>query len=121
MRSRQRERETGLEPATNSLEGCDSSQLSYSRKLKLFLVRTYLITFGLKFRNEDSVVGGEGFEPPKASANGFTVRPGSPTPASAQNYKRATNIFVFKIKCKSKGGGFVSIFSIKADNRYILL
>ena len=25
------ERETGLEPATNSLEGCDSSQLSYSR------------------------------------------------------------------------------------------
>ena len=24
-------RETGLEPATNSLEGCDSSQLSYSR------------------------------------------------------------------------------------------
>lgn len=29
------------------------------------------------------VVGGEGFEPPKAFANGFTVRPGSPTPASA--------------------------------------
>jgi hypothetical protein len=27
------ERETGLEPATNSLEGCDSSQLSYSRLL----------------------------------------------------------------------------------------
>ena len=26
-----KERETGLEPATNSLEGCDSSQLSYSR------------------------------------------------------------------------------------------
>ncbi len=25
------ERETGLEPATNSLEGCDSNQLSYSR------------------------------------------------------------------------------------------
>ncbi len=25
------ERETGFEPATNSLEGCDSSQLSYSR------------------------------------------------------------------------------------------
>ena len=24
-------RETGLEPATNSLEGCDSSHLSYSR------------------------------------------------------------------------------------------
>ena len=109
MRSRQRERETGLEPATNSLEGCDSSQLSYSRKLKLFLVRTYLITFGLKFRNEDSVVGGEGFEPPKASANGFTVRPGSPTPASAQNYKRATNIFVFKIKCKSKRRCFPTI------------
>ena len=28
---RTKERETGLEPATNSLEGCDSSQLSYSR------------------------------------------------------------------------------------------
>ena len=27
------ERETGFEPATNSLEGCDSSQLSYSRLL----------------------------------------------------------------------------------------
>ena len=26
-----KERETGFEPATNSLEGCDSSQLSYSR------------------------------------------------------------------------------------------
>ena len=116
MRSRQRERETGLEPATNSLEGCDSSQLSYSRILKSFLVRTYLINFGLKFRDEDSVVGGEGFEPPKASANGFTVRPGSPTPASAQNYKRATNIFVFKIKCKSKRRGFVSIFWINAIN-----
>ena len=25
------ERVTGLEPATNSLEGCDSSQLSYTR------------------------------------------------------------------------------------------
>ena len=29
------ERETGLEPATNSLEGCDSSQLSYSRTTSL--------------------------------------------------------------------------------------
>ncbi len=33
-------------------------------------------------------VGGEGFEPPKASANGFTVRPGSPTPASALKLKK---------------------------------
>ena len=33
--------------------------------------------------NKNLGVGGEGFEPPKASANGFTVRPGSPTPASA--------------------------------------
>jgi hypothetical protein len=28
------ERETGLEPATYSLEGCRSSQLSYSRTLR---------------------------------------------------------------------------------------
>ena len=119
MRSRQRERETGLEPATNSLEGCDSSQLSYSRILKSFLVRTYLITNGLKFIYEDSVVGGEGLEPPKASANGFTVRPGSPTPASAQNYKRATNIFVFKIKCKSKSSCFPTKFRINTRKQLI--
>ena len=47
-----------------------------------------------------SSVGGEGFEPPKASANGFTVRPGSPTPASAQKYKRASNISLFSENCK---------------------
>ena len=28
-------------------------------------------------------VGGEGFEPPKSHANGFTCSPGSPTPTSA--------------------------------------
>jgi hypothetical protein len=49
------ERETGLEPATPSLEGWRSSQLSYSRV--------------------DLVVG-EGFEPPKAKASRFTVCPG---------------------------------------------
>jgi hypothetical protein len=37
------ERETGLEPATNSLEGCDSSQLSYSRK-SIFHIRGANIT-----------------------------------------------------------------------------
>ena len=31
---RKKKRETGLEPATNSLEGCDSSQLSYSRTVR---------------------------------------------------------------------------------------
>ena len=44
------ERETGLEPATLSLEGCRSSQLSYSRKF-----------IQPKFR-----MGRGGFEPPKA-------------------------------------------------------
>jgi hypothetical protein len=37
-----------------------------------------------EFEEVSKAVGGEGFEPPKASANGFTVRPGSPTPASAR-------------------------------------
>jgi hypothetical protein len=69
------ERETGLEPATNSLEGCDSSQLSYSRTVannfeknkkirepikKIFFIPLYQIIAILKS------VGGEGFEPPKA-------------------------------------------------------
>ena len=46
-------------------------------------------------------MGGEGFEPPKASANGFTVRPGSPTPASALKYKkRAINILLINKICK---------------------
>jgi hypothetical protein len=42
-------------------------------------------------------VGGEGFEPPKAHANGFTVRPGSPTPASAQNNAKikASDKYIF--------------------------
>ena len=51
------------------------------------------------------VVGGEGFEPPKAFANGFTVRPGSPTPASARtrivfselDYKINTFLINFQI------------------------
>ena len=87
MRSRQRERETGLEPATNSLEGCDSSQLSYSRDHNIlmdkFLSEFVLLLLFPKLLISE-LVGGEGFEPPKALANGFTVRPGSPTPASAQ-------------------------------------
>ena len=42
-------------------------------------------------------MGGEGFEPPKAHANGFTVRPGSPTPASAQNNAKikASDKYIF--------------------------
>lgn len=48
------ERETGLEPATYSLEGCRSSQLSYSR---------------------NTLVARVGFEPTKAYTSGFTVRP----------------------------------------------
>ena len=42
-------------------------------------------------------VGGEGFEPPKAHANGFTVRPGSPTPASARNIAKikASDKYIF--------------------------
>ena len=60
------ERETRLELATNSLEGCDSTNW----------VTPAYIKFG-------EFVGGEGLEPPKAYANGFTVRPDSPTSASA--------------------------------------
>gem|GEM_PF-3585437 len=44
-------------------------------------VRTKL---GFFLLHQFQYVGGEGFEPPKAFANGFTVRPGSPTPASAR-------------------------------------
>ena len=42
-------------------------------------------------------MGGEGFEPPKAYANGFTVRPGSPTPASAQSNAKikASDKYIF--------------------------
>ena len=42
-------------------------------------------------------MGGEGFEPPKAHANGFTVRPGSPTPASVQNNAKikASDKYIF--------------------------
>ena len=84
------ERETGLEPATNSLEGCDSSQLSYSR-LKIFKwqsrhkyslralpnkYRNYNI-FGLRLTkyeirrarillHQSFNVGREGIEPPQA-------------------------------------------------------
>ena len=84
------ERETGFEPATNSLEGCDSSQLSYSRKFQNKKEPDF--TLYSKY-----YVGGEGFEPPKAHANGFTVRPGSPTPASAQkNAKlKASDKYIF--------------------------
>ena len=42
------------------------------------------------------IVGGEGFEPPKAYANGFTVRPGSPTPASARNFHHKDEFQNFK-------------------------
>gem|GEM_PF-2827728 len=42
-------------------------------------------------------VGGEGFEPPKAHANGFTVRPGSPTPASAL-LKKEHEIYFYLIR-----------------------
>ena len=51
------ERETGLEPATPSLEGLCSSQLSYSRP-KLFCVCLRHVTGFLVERG--------GFEPPKA-------------------------------------------------------
>ena len=64
------------------------------------------LIFPYKYTPQKKTVGGEGFEPPKASANGFTVRPGSPTPASARIYKRATNIFLFQEKCKSYIVGF---------------
>ena len=51
-------RETGFEPATPSLEGSRSSQLSYSRLLPPSLL--YFMERG-------------GFEPPKAYAGRFTV------------------------------------------------
>lgn len=40
------ERVTRLERATNSLEGCDSSQLSYTRKVCV----TYYIYFIVRFK-----------------------------------------------------------------------
>lgn len=57
-------------------------------------------------------MGGEGFEPPKAHANGFTVRPGSPTPASAHSNAKikASDKYIF-IQTK------MQIFCIKTNNR----
>ncbi len=60
MGSTNLERETGFEPATPSLEGLCSSQLSYSR-----VVATPYF----------EVVERGGFEPPKAEANRFTACP----------------------------------------------
>ena len=48
-------------------------------------------------------MGGEGFEPPKASANGFTVRPGSPTPASALKLKKEQQIYLYLQKKANAG------------------
>ncbi len=56
------ERETGLEPATYSLEGCRSSQLSYSRAL-FFTIRHHQNGGENRIRTCEGV------------ANGFTVRP----------------------------------------------
>ena len=63
------ERETGFEPATHSLEGCCSSQLSYSRNIKLRFRVPGLPTFEPTTRtfNPFSMVERGGFEPPKAS------------------------------------------------------
>jgi hypothetical protein len=54
------ERETGFEPATPSLEGLRSSQLSYSRVL--FLIRRVFIPHCIN--NTLQMVGRGGFEPP---------------------------------------------------------
>ena len=64
------ERETGLEPATNSLEGCDSSQLSYSRGAtgSKSCERSPPAdeTSGKGTLQIPASVGRGGFEPPKA-------------------------------------------------------
>jgi hypothetical protein len=66
-------------------------------------------------------VGGEGFEPPKALANGFTVRPGSPTPASAHsnaNLKlKASNKYIFiQIKMQVSTNVLISGFNPQKGN-----
>ena len=51
------ERETGFEPATNSLEGCDSSQLSYSRifkKEQIEYSRKFLLQFYFFYSQNES-------------------------------------------------------------------
>ena len=57
------ERETGFEPATNSLEGCDSSQLSYSRFSSSTI---FSIIEQIKQVIDNKTVGREGIEPPQA-------------------------------------------------------
>ena len=103
MRSRQRERETGLEPATNSLEGCDSSQLSYSRKLKIKISKNLInyVRFEIQVRRLSS--GRRGirtpkgvsqriYSPPRLSNSG--VRPDTFHPLSqkASNKYRGSNL-----------------------------
>ncbi len=64
-------------------------------------------------------MGGEGFEPPKAHANGFTVRPGSPTPASAHSHSianlKASNKYIFiqiKMQINMKGINQVLLYKV---------
>ena len=110
MRSRQRERETGLEPATNSLEGCDSSQLSYSRILKIKVSKNIFnyVRFGIQERRlscgrrgirTPKGVSQRIYSPPRLSNSG--VRPELQT---SHKYICIWN----KMQIK-KGGGFVSI------------
>ena len=58
-RERRLERETGIEPATNSLEGCDSTT-------ELLPPTGCTVCSGPLSPVEQSLVGRGGFEPPKA-------------------------------------------------------
>ena len=61
------ERETGFEPATHSLEGCCSSQLSYSRNIRFRFPGLPTFKPTTRTFSPFSMVERGGFEPPKAS------------------------------------------------------
>jgi hypothetical protein len=84
------ERETGIEPATNSLEGCDSTtellpptRSAHLRRARataalfksfpLFDSFCWLASRGSPRSGERRLVARGGFEPPKAWADRFTV------------------------------------------------
>ena len=67
------ERETGLEPATNSLEGCDSTNWVTPACIPFRLMYKTLFTLSELTSSIPQYVGRGGFEPSKAWAVRFTV------------------------------------------------
>ena len=68
------ERETGFEPATNSLEGCDSSQLSYSRLNKINILRTNSLSTLFRLAGQLTCLQTDGVTPAYKTFHYFRTR-----------------------------------------------